>query len=76
MQNRKKLPVGIDSFEKMIRQNFYYVDKTQLITELLCNWGEVNLLILRMNNRYVLSGKTSASLPAHIKSVLSGSDLL
>ena len=43
MQNRKKLPVGIDSFEKMIRQNFYYVDKTQFITELLCNWGEVNL---------------------------------
>lgn len=43
MQNRKKLPVGIDSFEKMIRQNFYYVDKTQLIAELLRNWGEVNL---------------------------------
>ena len=41
MFNRKKLPMGIDSFEKMIRQNFYYVDKTEMITELFHNWGEV-----------------------------------
>lgn len=40
---RKKLPVGIDSFEKVIEQNFYYVDKTNLIAELLQSWGEVNL---------------------------------
>lgn len=33
--------MGIDSFEKMIRQNFYYVDKTEMITELFHNWGEV-----------------------------------
>ena len=43
MANRKKLPVGIDSFEKIIRQNFYYVDKTGLIADLIHNWGEVNL---------------------------------
>ena len=43
MRNRKKLPIGIDSFEKIIRHNFYYVDKTEMITELLHNWGEVNL---------------------------------
>ena len=42
MFNRKKLPMGIDSFEKKIRQNFYYVDKTEMITELLHNWGERN----------------------------------
>ena len=40
---RKKLPVGIDSFEKIRREDFYYVDKTRLIIDLLKNWGEVNL---------------------------------
>lgn len=40
---KKKFPVGIDIFEKVIKQNFYYVDKTGLIAELLHNWGEVNL---------------------------------
>ena len=40
---RKKLPVGIDSFEKLRRESFYYVDKTGLIIDLLNNWGEVNL---------------------------------
>ena len=40
---RKKLPVGIDSFEKLRREDFYYIDKTGLIRDLLNNWGEVNL---------------------------------
>ena len=40
---RKKLPVGIDSFEKLRREDFYYVDKSGLIIDLLNNWGEVNL---------------------------------
>ena len=39
----RKLPVGIDSFEKLRRENFYYVDKTELIADLMRNWGEVNL---------------------------------
>lgn len=39
----KKLPVGIDSFEKIRNSDFYYVDKTLLIRDLLRNWGEVNL---------------------------------
>ena len=38
-----KLPVGIDNFEKIHRDGFYYVDKTGLIEQLLNNWGEVNL---------------------------------
>lgn len=38
-----KLPVGIDNFEKLRKENFYYVDKTRLIIDLLGNWGEVNL---------------------------------
>lgn len=39
---RKKLPIGLDSFEKMRTNDFYYVDKTLFIKELLENWGEVN----------------------------------
>ena len=40
---RKKLPIGIDGFEKIRTNDFYYVDKTMFIAELLQNWGEVNL---------------------------------
>ena len=40
---RKKLPIGIDGFEKIRTNDFYYVDKTLFIQELLQNWGEVNL---------------------------------
>lgn len=39
----KKLPIGVDDFEKLIREDFYYVDKTEMIADLLRNWGEVNL---------------------------------
>ena len=39
----KKLPVGIESFEEIRKQDFYYVDKTNLIADLLANWGKVNL---------------------------------
>lgn len=39
----QKLPVGIDSFQKLRREGFYYVDKTGLIVDLMQNWGEVNL---------------------------------
>lgn len=41
--NTQKLPVGIDSFEKLRKEDFYYVDKSGLIIELMQNWGEVNL---------------------------------
>ena len=40
---RKKLPVGIENFEEFSSENFYYVDKTLFIKELLQNWGKVNL---------------------------------
>ena len=40
---RKKLPIGIDGFEKLRTNDFYYADKTLFIKELLQNWGEVNL---------------------------------
>ena len=38
-----KLPVGIDNFEKIRQNGFYYVDKTSLIEQFFSNWGEVNL---------------------------------
>lgn len=38
-----KLPVGIENFEEFSLENFYYVDKTLFIKELLQNWGKVNL---------------------------------
>ncbi len=38
-----KLPIGIENFQKIRTEGFYYVDKTGLIMELLNNWGEVNL---------------------------------
>lgn len=47
MVNQKKtyrpLPVGVDSFEKLMEGGYYYVDKTLLIKELLDMKGEVNL---------------------------------
>lgn len=40
---RKKLPVGIEDFEEIRTEGFYYIDKTGLIRDLLNNWGKVNL---------------------------------
>lgn len=38
-----KLPIGIDNFEKIRRNNFYYIDKTKLVEQALHNWSEVTL---------------------------------
>lgn len=43
MEKKKKLPVGIENFREFLTNDFYYVDKTGLIEELLDNWGKVNL---------------------------------
>ncbi len=42
MNTRKKLPIGIENFKELRKENFYYVDKTGMIKELLHNWAEVN----------------------------------
>ncbi len=39
----KKLPVGIENFEELRTQNYYYVDKTQMIADLLDDGGKVKL---------------------------------
>ena len=44
MENSKnRLPVGIESFEELLTEGFYYIDKTSLIKDLLNKWGKVNL---------------------------------
>ena len=40
---RRKLPVGIENFEEIIKEDFYYVDKTAFISELIAGWSKVNL---------------------------------
>ena len=41
--HKKMLPLGIENFEKMIQEDYYYIDKTGLIIELLKNQSEVTL---------------------------------
>lgn len=43
MERIKKLPVGIERFEEIRKEDFYYVDKTKLIEQLLDKWGKANL---------------------------------
>ncbi|WP_455719314.1 AAA family ATPase [Agathobacter sp.] len=43
MVNAMKLPVGIDDFKKLRESDFYYIDKTKLIEQLLQSWSEVTL---------------------------------
>lgn len=43
MIGKYKLPIGVDEFDKIRRCGFYYVDKTDMISDLLHNWGKVNL---------------------------------
>lgn len=43
MANELMLPVGIESFDEIRNGNFYYIDKTRLIEQLLNQWGKVNL---------------------------------
>ena len=43
LEKNIKLPIGIEDFEEIRTEGFYYVDKTGMITELLNSWGKVNL---------------------------------
>ncbi|WP_455720353.1 AAA family ATPase [Agathobacter sp.] len=45
MASNLKLPVGIDDFTKLRKSEFYYIDKTKLIEQLLQSWSEVTLFI-------------------------------
>lgn len=41
---KKSLPVGIDDFKKIIENNYYFVDKSMLVDEVLNKRSEVTLL--------------------------------
>ena len=43
MENRLKLPVGIENFEEIRRNHYYYIDKTKLIEQLFDSLGKVSL---------------------------------
>ena len=43
METRKKLPIGIEYFKDFKRDDFYYVDKTGFIRDLLNSRGSINL---------------------------------
>lgn len=40
---KKLLPLGLENFERLRRENFYYIDKTGLIKILFQNWSQVTL---------------------------------
>ena len=42
---KKPLPIGVDNFEKIIKEGYCYIDKTMFIKELLDLKGEVNLFL-------------------------------
>lgn len=44
MTEMLKLPIGIENFQEIRRDNFYYIDKTKLIESLLNRWGKANLI--------------------------------
>ncbi|MDE7479214.1 MAG: ATP-binding protein [Lachnospiraceae bacterium] len=41
--NKRKLPIGFDRFKLLREENFYYIDKTGMIRDLINSWGAVNL---------------------------------
>ena len=43
MKKRLKLPVGIENFEEIRRNQYYYIDKTKLIEQLFDSLGKVSL---------------------------------
>ncbi len=53
MDKTLKLPVGIENYEEIRRKDYYFVDKTRLIAELLSSPGKANLF-----TRPIRFGKT------------------
>lgn len=40
---KKKLPIGIENFKELQKEDFYYIDKTYFIRDFLAGWAKVNL---------------------------------
>ncbi len=43
MSNFKPLPIGVEDFKEIIEKDYYYVDKTSFIKELIIQKGKINL---------------------------------
>ena len=59
-KRKKKIPIGIENFEKLCSDDFYYIDKTGLIRELLHNWRGKSVYPsqkIRQNAEYEYAGK-------------------
>ena len=65
MENRLKLPVGIENFEEIRRNQYYYIDKTKLIEQLFDSLGKVSLFTLNITvQMYPCSEGTDTDSPA------------
>lgn len=42
-RNRKPLPIGVSDFQEIVENNYYYIDKTKLIEDILHYRAKVNL---------------------------------
>ena len=42
-RNRKPLPIGVSDFKEIVENNYYYIDKTKLIKDILHYRAKVNL---------------------------------
>ena len=43
MSNFKPLPIGVEDFKEIVEKDYYYVDKTSFIKELIIQKGKINL---------------------------------
>ena len=43
MEKKLKLPIGIENFSELRKRNYYYVDKTELIEQVLEDGSQVIL---------------------------------
>ena len=68
MADTRILPVGIDSFEKIRKCRFYYVDKTNLTEQLLESWEEVNQLTRSRDGKESMQMAEPIKLPVGIES--------
>lgn len=68
MADTRILPVGIDSFEKIRKCGFCYVDKTNLIEQLLESWEEVNQLTRSRDGKESMQMAEPIKLPVGIES--------
>ena len=45
MENKKALPIGISDFKRLREDNYYYIDKTDIINNIVKDGASVNLFI-------------------------------